>query len=178
MRPREGERRGRFTSGMVRKFLCPPTPPRPPSPYGSRRTPKGERERRKAGRAVEIVRICSSVVYCPPERVQSCVFTAVRRSLSGRSSRSLSCVVLVSLARSFPACHVARGVSPDFPDGLGYSVVRCRQLATKPTPAGRYLHGNVNKLQKKRLLQAYGAFFGLRNVVVLVIFEYRKGRRF
>ena len=41
MRPREGERRGRFPSGMVRKFLSPPTPD-PPPPRVKENTEGGE----------------------------------------------------------------------------------------------------------------------------------------
>lgn len=155
-----------------------PPAPRPPFPHGSRRTPRGRGSAGRPGERRNIVRISTSLVHSPPEQVQSCVFTAVRRSLSGRSSCSLSCVVLVSRIQSFTACLYA----VRFPVCSGSSRLLRYSVPTishKTDPSGPLPPEEYPKItQKKRFLQAYSDVLVLRNGYVLVIFVNRKGRRF
>lgn len=176
MRPSEGERRGRFPSGKVSLFE--PLDPLDPLPPRGQGEPRGRKGVQKAEKRMNTVRISTSLIHSPPEQVQSCVFTAVRRSLSGRSSCSLSCVVLVSRIQSFTACLYA----VRFPVCSGSSrLLRCSvpTISHKTDPSGPLTPEEYPKItQKKRFLQAYRAFLVMRNGYVLVIFGNRKGRRF
>lgn len=138
-------------------------PPDPPTPF----PPTGQGEHRGGKGAPEGRESCRDRPYkfersllppgartelrlyrCSPEFVRSLLALAV-----------LCCPCVARLVVSRLSCCAGR--SPDFPDRQGYSVIRCRQLATKPTPAGRYLRGNINKLQKKTLFASVWGVFGV-----------------